>query len=71
MSQDRLRNVLVAAAEAAVSHPDWQDSDRLCFILEDEADTVLTTRGRYGALYPLAELLEFHADKLRQAEKIS
>jgi hypothetical protein len=53
--------------EAATVHPDWQDSDELCFILADADSTVLSTRG-FGATGDLTKLLEFHADKLRQAE---
>ena len=67
MSQDRLRNVLVAAMEAAQASPDWQDGDEICFILADDDSTVLSTRG-FHATSDLAECLEFHADKLRQAK---
>lgn len=67
MSQERLTNVLVAAMEATTAHPDWQDGDEICFILADDDSTVLSTRG-FHATGDLAKLLEFHADKLRQAK---
>jgi len=67
VSQDRLRNVLVAAIEAATAHPDWRDGDEMCFIVGDVDDTVLSTRG-FCRGRDLARLLEFHAHKLRQAK---
>jgi len=67
VSQDRLTNVLVAAVETATAHPDWRGGDGLCFILSDEDSTVLSTQG-FHATSDLAECLEFHAGKLRQAQ---
>lgn len=67
MSQDRLCKVLVAASEAARNSPDWQDGDELVVILADTGDTVLHSWG-FGK-GGLADLLEFHAGKLRLAEK--
>jgi hypothetical protein len=66
VSQDRLRKALVAAVEAAVASPDWQEGDQLCVILADGESTVLSTRGFFGTTAALAELLEFHVGKLWQ-----
>lgn len=66
MSQDRLREVLKAAIEAAESSPDWRDGDELCVILADAADTVLSARG-FGTYANLAQCLEYHAGIQRQA----
>jgi len=65
VTQERLNNILAAAAEAARAHPDWRDGDQLVIILADES-TVLHSWG-FG-MGELAQLLEFHAGKLRQAE---
>jgi phosphatidate phosphatase APP1 len=67
VSQERLGNVLVAAVEAATAHPDWQDGDEMCFIVGDVDDTMISTRG-FRRTRDLTRILQFHADKLRQAE---
>jgi hypothetical protein len=67
VSQERLRAILAAAAEAARAHPAWQEGDdELCIILGDATDTVLSATG-FGTTDALARALEFHAGKLRGA----
>lgn len=66
MTQDRLRRIEVAAAEAARAHPDWQEGDQLCIILADDDGTVSHAWG-FG-VGEQAECLEFLAAKLRSAE---
>jgi hypothetical protein len=66
VSQDRLRRIAAAAAEAARAAPGWLDSDELAIIVTDDTDTVLTATG-FGTPAALAGALEYHAGKLRHA----
>jgi hypothetical protein len=45
VSQERLREILDAAIDAARAHPAWQPGDELALIAADADATVMTTRG--------------------------
>lgn len=70
MSQDRLRLILRAAVEAGRASEAWRPGDGLCVILADDDATILSAQG-FITSPNLADCLEFHAHKQRQAAHLA